>query len=77
MSLITPEKIRTLQRKLYCKAKAEPRLSGSVLMDKGHGVDSSVIRELGGFIEHEKDQHHAPSQYSVARCFEAGFLEVV
>src|SRR5215831_3627716 len=24
MSLTTPEKIRTLQRKLYCKAKAEP-----------------------------------------------------
>jgi len=24
MSLATPEKIRTLQRKLYCKAKAEP-----------------------------------------------------
>src|SRR3974390_2921833 len=25
MSLVTPEKIRTLQRKLYRKAKAEPR----------------------------------------------------
>ena len=24
MSLETPEKIRNLQRKLYCKAKAEP-----------------------------------------------------
>ena len=24
MSLETPEKIRSLQRKLYCKAKAEP-----------------------------------------------------
>ena len=24
MSLATPEKIRSLQRKLYCKAKAEP-----------------------------------------------------
>ena len=24
MSLATPEKIRNLQRKLYCKAKAEP-----------------------------------------------------
>lgn len=31
-------------------------LSGLVFMDKAHGVDSSVIRELGGFIEHGKDR---------------------
>ena len=34
MSLVTPEKIRTLQRKLYCKAKAEPTFRFYVLYDK-------------------------------------------
>ena len=34
MSLVTPEKIRTLQRKLYRKAKAEPVFRFYVLYDK-------------------------------------------
>jgi RNA-directed DNA polymerase len=34
MSLATPEKIRTFQRKLYCKAKAEPEYRFYLLYDK-------------------------------------------
>jgi RNA-directed DNA polymerase len=34
MSLVTPEKIRSLQRKLYRKAKTEPAFRFYVLYDK-------------------------------------------
>ena len=34
MNLATPPKIRTLQRKLYCKAKAEPDYRFYLLYDK-------------------------------------------
>lgn len=39
MALVTPDKIRTLQRKLYCKAKLEPAFRFYALYDKIYRTD--------------------------------------
>lgn len=53
MSLATPEQIRTLQRKLYLKAKAEPAFRFYLLYDKIHRIDLlrhayALARQNGG-----------------------------
>jgi hypothetical protein len=52
MSLATPKTIRTLQRKLYRKAKAEPAFRFYLLYDKIYRAD--ILRHAYA-LEHEED----------------------
>ena len=54
MSLVTPEKIRSLQRKLYCKAKAEPAFRFYVLYDKLCRED--ILRHAYARADHQRGQ---------------------
>lgn len=35
-------------------AGLDPRLSGSILVDKVHGIDSSVLQAFGDVLGHER-----------------------
>jgi RNA-directed DNA polymerase len=52
MSLATPDNIRTLQRKLYFKAKAEPAYRFYLLYDKIHRAD--ILRHAYDLVRSNK-----------------------
>src|SRR5437763_14948046 len=55
--------VRELTRKsAVVMAGLVPRLSGSIFVDKAHGVDSSVLQAFGDVLGHGEGSSHAASQ---------------
>jgi hypothetical protein len=46
----------------YWMPRLKPRLSGSILVDKAHGVDSSVFQAFGDVLGHGEGSSHAASE---------------
>jgi hypothetical protein len=43
-------------------AGLDPRLSGLILVDEAHGVDSSVLQAFGDVLGHGEGSSHAAPQ---------------
>jgi hypothetical protein len=43
-------------------AGLDPRLSGLILIDKAHGIDSSANQAFGDVLGHGRNQGHAAPQ---------------